>query len=72
MVDTGYVQSNAAVSGRWPGWSGFLLWGIIPVEREIHLWTDALAAGIRPNTKYKTGPPFPIRTEHMFYINYST
>ena len=51
MGDTGYVQSNAAVSGRWPGWSGFLLCGIIPVEGEIHLWTDALAAGIRSNTK---------------------
>ena len=51
MGDTGYVQSNAAVSGRWPGWSGFLLCGIIPVEWEIHLWTDALAAGIRSNTK---------------------
>lgn len=51
MGDTGYVQSNIAVSGRWPGWSGFLLCGIIPVEWEIHLWTDALASGIRSNTK---------------------
>ena len=32
MGDTGYVQSNAAVSGRWPGWSVFLLCGIIHVE----------------------------------------
>ena len=27
-----FVQSNAAVPGRWPGWSGFWLCGIIPVE----------------------------------------
>ena len=51
MGDTGYVQSNTAVPGRWPGWSGFWLYGIIPVERGIRLWTDALAAGIRSNTK---------------------
>ena len=70
MGDTGYVQSNAAVSGRWPGWSGFLLCGIILIEWEIHLWTDALAAGIRSNTKRV--PPFLMGVEHMFCVNYST